>query len=81
MFKEEFNKIHESVFKDKIAEDNKNTTNTTDILKDIRKKVKIKTIIPTRFGIEVVLFNPNDAQTAGRIAKTHKIEGNSIFLD
>jgi phosphoenolpyruvate synthase/pyruvate phosphate dikinase len=78
MFKEEFNKVYESVIKDKMTEDKKNTT---DILKDIRKKVKIKTIIPTKFGIEVVLFNPSDAQTAGRIAKTHKIEGNSIFLD
>ena len=50
------------------------------ILSDIRKKVKIKTIIPTRFGTEIVLFNPNDAQEAAKIAKTKDIEGNSIFI-
>ena len=49
------------------------------ILSDIRKKVKVKAIIPTRFGLEVILFNPNDARTAARIAGTHDIEDNSIF--
>jgi len=57
------------------------SSNTEDILEKIRKEVKIKQIIPTRFGIEVKLFNTKDAETAAKVAKTDKIDGSSIFID
>lgn len=52
-----------------------------DTLKKIRKSVKIKQIVPTKFGIEVKLFNAQDAQDAAKIAGTKKIDGSSIFID
>jgi len=80
MFKE-FLKTPKTKYKEIFGNINEVEKNTDDILKDIRKKVKIKTIIPTKFGVEVVLFNPNDAQEAAKIANTKKVEGSSIFLD
>jgi len=77
-FKKYFNKekIIESegeIIENKIDFDN--------ILEKIRKEFKIKQIIPTKFGIEVKFFNVDDAKSASKIAKTSKIDGNSIFMD
>jgi hypothetical protein len=57
-----------------------NESEKDNILSNIRKEVKIKDIIPTRFGIEIILFNSADARKAAEIAKTEDIEGNSIFV-
>ena len=53
-----------------------------DVTKKIRKAgIKIKSIIPTKFGLEVVLYNKDDAKEAGKVAGTKKVDGNSIFID
>jgi len=53
-----------------------------DVTKKIRKAgIKIRSIIPTKFGLEVVLYNKEDAKEAGKVAGTKKVDGNSIFID
>ena len=81
MFKKYFNS---EIKKTTIKEENISILESKDfdkVLADIRKEVKIKQIIPTRFGIEVILFNKNDAELAAKIANTDKIEGTSIFVN
>jgi hypothetical protein len=82
MFKEflKTSKTSENEYKDISDNINEAEKDIDKILSDIRKKVKIKTIIPTKFGIEIVLFNPDDAEKAAKIAGTKDIDGNSIFI-
>ena len=55
---------------------------TEDNLKKIRDKgIKIKSVIPTRFGNEIVFFKEYDAETAAKLLKTDKMDGKSIFID
>jgi len=78
-FKKYF-KVEEKYIEEKHIEE-KIDIEIDDILKKIRKSVKIKQIVPTKFGIEVKLFNSQDAQDAAKIADTKKIDGSSIFID
>jgi len=50
-------------------------------ISEIRKKLKIKSIVPTKFGFQVDFFNPNDAKEAAKMADTSKISGNSIMVE
>jgi hypothetical protein len=73
-------------FEDKLLVKNKKSEileakkDSVDIVKNIRDKVKVKNIIPTRFGVEVVLFNTADAKEAAKIAGTTDVEDTSIFI-
>ena len=54
----------------------------SDVTKKIRKEgIKIKIIIPTKFGLEVVFYNKEDAKKAAELVGTNKIDGMSIFVD
>jgi len=53
-----------------------------DITDKLRKaNIKIKIVIPTRFGKEIVFFSNEDAIKAAKIAKTKKIDNKSIFVE
>ena len=73
-FKSFFDKKDENIIENKIEK-------SEDILDKIREKFKIKRIVPTRFGIEIVFFNSREAEEASKIAGTSKVDGTSIFLD
>ena len=78
MFKDYFSKNDEK-FKIETKTINE-AKDINDTIADIRKKVKVKNVIPTRFGVEVILFNNNDAKEAAKIAGTKDIEDTSIFI-
>jgi len=77
MFKDFFKpkKIIETVTEEIITE-----TAEDDIQKIRDKGIKIKTVIPTRFGTEVVFFKEIDAVTAAKLIKKSKIDAKSIFI-
>lgn len=53
-----------------------------DNIEKIKKsKIKIRQIIPTRFGKEVVFFRDSDAEEAAKVVGTKKIDGKSIFIE
>jgi len=51
-----------------------------DIQKIRDARLKIKTVIPTRFGNEVVFFKERDAEDAQKLIKNSQIDGKSIFI-
>lgn len=46
-----------------------------------KSNLKIKQILPTRFGKEVVFYREDDAKEAAQLLKITKIDGKSIFLE
>ena len=80
MFKDFFESSDKEEFKIE-TETLEEATDINAIVEKTRKKMKIRTIIPTKFGVEIVLFNPQDAKEAAKIAGTKKVDGNSIFVD
>jgi len=77
MFKEFFKpkKITEDVI-EKVT-----VTEAEDNIQKIRDAgLKIKTVIPTRFGNEVVFFKERDAEEAQKLIKDSQIDGKSIFI-
>ena len=77
MFKEFFKpeKITEDVIQKTIIE-----TAEDDIQAIRDARIKIKTVIPTRFGNEVVFFKEQDAEEAKKLIKNSQIDGKSIFI-
>lgn len=64
-----------------LAELNEAETKLEKIKKDLRdNNIKIKNIIPTNFGVELILFNKDDAISASKIIKTNKVKNNSVFV-
>lgn len=54
---------------------------TSNIDKIKKSNIKIKLIVPTKFGEEVIFFRASDAEDAAKLVGTKKIDGNSIFID
>ncbi len=62
-----------------IAEADDAIGDTLKTLKD--SNIKVKTIIPTRFGTEVVFYNKAAAQDAANLVKADvDVDSNSIFV-
>ena len=79
MFKEYF-KIDGDSFTLKTVTESKHV-NINDLLDKIRDKdIRVKTIIPTKFGTEIVFYNTYDADSAAKIIKTTEVDGKSIFV-
>jgi len=49
-----------------------------DILKN--SKIKVKNIIPTKWGTEVIFFNAKDAQEAAKLVDAEEADGSSILI-
>ena len=80
MFKDFFKTKKESYFT--VSKQINEKIDPDEKIKNIRKKgIKIKTIVPTKFGFQVDFFNANDAKQAAEIADTNKIAGNSIMVE
>ena len=79
MFKEFFKP--EKITEDVIEKVNVTVTEAEDNIQKIRDAgLKIKTVIPTRFGNEVVFFKERDAEEAQKLIKDSQIDGKSIFI-
>jgi len=80
MFKEYFGKSEENF---KI--ETETVTEAVDInkaLDKIRKSnIKVKNILPTKFGVEVEFFSTDNAKEAAKLVGTKKVDGKSIFLE
>ena len=80
MFKEYFGESKETF----VVETN-TVSEAVDInkaLDKIRKSnIKVKNILPTKFGVEVEFFSKANAEEAAKIVGTKKVDGKSIFLE
>lgn len=79
-FREQF----QLAFKDDISENTEKIIqedDSEDIEKIRKAKIKIKQILPTKFGKEVIFFKDQDAIKAAELVQTKKIDGKSIFID
>ena len=78
-FKQNENEKEDISFVIETSKDNISTQNNLQKIRD--SGIKIKTIIPTKFGFEITFFNKFDAQKAAKIIDTDKIDGTSIFME
>jgi len=78
MFRDEFKEPGESF----TFESKKDGVMTEeDALEKIKKsKLKVKEIIPSKFGTEIIFFNSKDAKEAGKLVGADDIDGHSILV-
>lgn len=79
MFKEYF-KVKSDVFTLNAISESQDT-DINKLLDKIRKdNIRVKTIIPTKFGTEIVFYNATDAENAAGIINTKEVDDKSIFV-
>ena len=79
MFRDEFKEPGEA-FTFETSKDDAPMTEEDALEKIKKSKLKVKAIIPSKFGTEIIFFNSKDAETAADLVNADEADGSSIFV-